>query len=97
MAIGEPAGGALCIDLSKPESEVDEDREQTWSLVWFDHEEFDWDKRYLGKDGLLHGRSALPNLKILLEWYFYGALEDKFEQEAGIKPAYEWYQDTLKR
>ncbi|MCI9320709.1 MAG: SMI1/KNR4 family protein [Lachnospiraceae bacterium] len=89
--------GSLCIDLSKPESEVDEDREQTWSLVWFDHEEFDWDKRYLGKDGLLHGRSALPNLKILLEWYFYGALEDKFEQEAGIKPAYEWYQDTLKR
>ena len=26
----------------------------------------------------------------------YGALEERFEQEEGIKPTYEWYQDTLK-
>ena len=89
--------GPLCIDLSRPESQVDENNESTWSLVWFDHEEFEWDKRYLGKDGLLHGRAALPDLKTLLELYFCGALEGRFEQEEGIKPAYEWYQDTLKR
>jgi len=89
--------GPLCIDLSQPEDQVDEDNEQTWSLVWFDHEDFDWDQQYLGEDGLLHGKKALPNLKALLELYFYGALEDRFEQEEGIKPTYEWYQDTLKR
>lgn len=89
--------GSLCIDLSRLENEVDEDNEDTWSLVWFDHEDFDWDEQYLGEDGLLHGRGAAPSLKILLEWYFYGALEDEFEQEEGIKPTYEWYQNTLKR
>lgn len=52
--------GPLCIDLSKPEDKVDEDNEQTWSLVWFDHEEFDWTKQYLGEDGVLRGREALP-------------------------------------
>ena len=45
----------------------------------------------------LHGSKALPDLKKLLELYFYGALEERFEQEEGIKPTYEWYQDTLKR
>ena len=66
-------------------------------MVWFDHEEFDWDQKYLSEDGLLHGRAALPNLKVLLELYFYGALEARFEQEEGITPTYEWYQDSLKR
>lgn len=89
--------GPLCIDLSKPENMVNENNESTWSLVWFDHEDFNWDEEYLGKDGLLHGKAALPSLKVLLDWYFYGALEDQYEQEEGIKPTYEWYQDTLKR
>lgn len=89
--------GPLCIDLSKPEEKIDEEDPFTWSLVWFDHEEFGWDKIYLGKDGLLHGREALPDLKTFLEEYFYGSLEAKFEQETGIKPTYQWYQDTLKR
>ena len=47
----------------------------TWSLVWFDHEEFDWDKTYLGDDGLLHGSEAAPDLKAYLEIYFYVSLE----------------------
>ena len=89
--------GPLCIDLSRPEDEVDRDREETWTLVWFDHEEFDWEERYLGEDGLLHGRAALPDFKTLLEWYFCGILEERFEQEEGITPTYQWYQDTLKR
>lgn len=89
--------GPLCIDLSKPEEAIDENDPLTWSLVWFDHEEFSWDEEYLGEDGLLHGREALPDLKKLLELYFYGALEERFEREEGIKPTYEWYLDTLKR
>lgn len=89
--------GPLCIDLSQPEDKIDEKDESTWSLVWFDHEEFDWDQQYLGEDGLLHGEKALPNLKVLLESYFYGALEERFEREEGIKPTYEWYQDSLRR
>ena len=89
--------GPLCIDLSRSEDEVDENNEDTWSLVWFDHEEFDWDQAYLGEDGLLHGQPALPSFKVLLELYFYGALEERYEQEEGIRPTYEWYQDSLKR
>lgn len=89
--------GPLCIDLSVPEEEVDEKNEETWSLVWFDHEDFDWDEQYLGKDGLLHGSKALPDLKTLLELYFYGVLEDRFERENGIRPTYEWYRKNLER
>ncbi len=89
--------GPLCIDLSRPEDRVDEDDEDTWSLVWFDHEDFDWDEEYLGGDGLLHGQAALPSFRVLLDWYFCGALEAQYEQEEGVKPTYQWYQDTLKR
>jgi len=85
------------MDLSKPEDQVDWDNEQTWSLVWFDHEDFDWDQQSPGDDGLLHGHKALPNLKALLAFYFYGVLDGGFAQEEGIKPTYAWYQDTLKR
>ena len=60
------------------------------------YEDFDWDEEYLGEDGLLHGQVALPSLKVLLDWYFYRELVDKYEQEEGVKPTYEWYQDTLK-
>ena len=99
IPIGDWGGGwgPLCIDLSMPAEESDENNPLTWSLVWFDHEEFNWDEQYLGEDGLLHGMKALPDLKTLLELYFNGALEERFEQENGIKPTYEWYQDTLKR
>ena len=89
--------GPLCIDLSRPEENIDPDNEFTWSLVWFDHEEFDWDKMYLCDDGLLHGKEAAPDLKAYLEIYFYGSLEAKFEREEGVKPTYQWYLDTLKR
>ena len=87
----------MCIDLSRPEENIDPDNEFTWSLVWFDHEEFDWDKMYLCDDGLLHGKEAAPDLKAYLEIYFYGSLEAKFEREEGVKPTYQWYLDTLKR
>lgn len=87
--------GSLCIDLTRDEEQADEDNMKTWSLVWFDHEDFEWDKQYLGEDGLLHGRGALLNFKELLNLYFYGSLEEVYEQEEGVKPTYEWYQATL--
>ena len=89
--------GPLCIDLSRPEEKTDPDDPSTWSLVWFDHEEFDWDKTYLGDDGLLHGSKAAPDLKAYLEVYFYGSLEAEYERETDEKPTYQWYLDTLKR
>ncbi len=84
--------GPLCLDLSKTEEAVQEEKERTWSLVWFDHEEFDWTTIYLGKDGLLHGSPAAPDFKTLLEWYFCGSLEAEFAKEEGVTPTYEWYQ-----
>ena len=85
--------GPMCLDLSRPEESVDSNNEETWAVVWFDHEEFDWDRRYLGEDGLLHGRPAAPDLKTLLEWCLCGSLETEFEEKYGIRPTYEWYQN----
>ena len=85
--------GPMCLDLSRPEESADPDSEETWAVVWFDHEEFDWDRRYLGEDGLLHGRPAAPDLKTLLEWCLCGSLATEFEEKYGIRPTYEWYQN----
>lgn len=82
--------GPLCLDLAKPEELVIPEDPDTWSLVWFDHEEFDWSALYLGEDGLLHGTPAAPDLKTLLEWYFCGSLEAEFEEETGIHVTHEW-------
>ena len=84
--------GPLCLDLSMPEDKVDPENAHTWSVVWFDHEDFEWEKSYLGEDGLLHGKPAAPDFKTLLEWYFYGSREAEFEKATGVKPTYEWYQ-----
>ena len=83
--------GPLCLDLSR-EGKVDPQNTDTWSVVWFDHEDFEWEQSYLGEDGLLHGQSAAPDFKTLLEWYFCGSLESEFEAATGVKPTYEWYQ-----
>lgn len=82
--------GPLCLDLTKPEELADPEDPDTWSIVWFEHEEFDWGTQYLGEDGLLHGQPAAPNLQTLLEWYFCGSLEAEFEEETGIHVTYEW-------
>lgn len=84
--------GPLCLDLSR-EGKVDYQNADTWSVVWFDHEDFEWEQNYLGEDGLLHGQSAAPDFKTLLEWYFCGSLEAEFEAATGVKPTYEWYQN----
>lgn len=82
--------GPLCLDLAKPEELVIPEDPDTWSLVWFDHDEFDWGTLYMGEDGLLHGQPAAPDLKTLLEWYFCGSLEAEFEEETGIHVTREW-------
>ena len=84
--------GPLCLDLSR-EGKVDYQNADTWSVVWFDHEDFEWEQNYLGEDGLLYGQSAAPDFKTLLEWYFCGSLEAEFEAATGVKPTYEWYQN----
>ena len=84
--------GPLCLDLSR-EGSVDPKNADTWSVVWFDHEDFEWEQSYLGEDGLLHGQPAAPDFKTLLEWYFCGSLEAEFEAATGIRPTYEWYQN----
>lgn len=88
--------GPLCLDLSRPEEQTDPADEDTWSLVWFDHEEFDWAEEYLGEDGLLHGRAAVPDFRALLEWYFFCPAEAAFEEKTGIHPTVQWYKDGAK-
>lgn len=85
--------GPLCIDLTRAEESVNECDESTWTLVWFDHEEFDWGKTRLGADGLLHGSPAAPDLRTLLEWYFCGSLVPEFEAENQVKVSYERLND----
>ena len=85
--------GPLCLDLTKAETLADPDDPATWSVVWFDHEEFDWPAEYAGTDGQLHGAPAAPDLRTLLEWYFCGALEAEFEAENHVKVTYDRLND----
>ncbi len=80
--------GVMVIDLSKPESEVDIDDEDTWTLRWFDHEEFDW-SYYREDDGTLCGRSAFPTLEVMLKYYFCGICDEQYQNqlaEEGDEP-----------
>lgn len=80
--------GPLCIDLSLAKKIPDINDQSTWSIVWFDHEEFDWEDEYLEEDGLLYGNAAAPDFQTLLEWYFFGTLEKDFENEYKVKLDY---------
>lgn len=59
----------MCIDLSKPDEQVDINDEKTWNIRWFDHEEFEWNTCYM-KNSVLVGSAAAPDFRTLLEWYF---------------------------
>ncbi len=76
--------GPLCIDLSKSKTDVNIDDENTWQVVWLDHEE-DWKQWGTDNNGKLIGSAAAPNFQTLLEWYFMGAFEPEFEQEYHVK------------
>ena len=76
--------GPLCIDLSKSETDVNIEDENTWQLVWLDHEK-NWNEWGTNKNGKLVGSAAAPNFQTLLEWYFMGTFEPAFEQEYHVK------------
>lgn len=81
--------GPLCLDLSKPDDAVDINDESTWNLVWFDHEDMDWEKEYMDADGIIQGHLAAPDFKTLLEWYFCGKFDAAYNrqrEESGDEP-----------
>lgn len=90
LVIGDWMHGAgpMCIDLSKPDEQVDINDEDTWNIRWFDHEEFEWDTCYM-KNGVLTGDAVAPDFQTLLEWYFCGKYDEIYEKqcmEAGENP-----------
>lgn len=91
LVIGDWMAGAgpLCIDLSKPDEQVDMEDESTWNICWFDHEEFNWNEDYM-ENGVLEGDPVAPNFKTLLELYFCGTFDERYEkqcEEDGVKPS----------
>lgn len=91
LVIGDWMAGAgpMCIDLSKPDEQVDINDEDTWNIRWFDHEEFEWDSCYM-EDGVLVGDAIAPDFRTLLEWYFGGKYDEIYEQqckEYGVEPS----------
>lgn len=83
--------GPLCIDLSVPQDDIDINNIETWSLQWFDHEEFDWEEEYMNDDGKIKGEFAAPDFKTLLEWYFFGKFDKAYEIQENEKPDYSSY------
>ena len=83
--------GPLCIDLSVSEEDIDINDMDTWSLQWFDHEEFDWEEEYRNDDGQIKGQFAVPDFKTLLVWYFMGRFDKEYEEQEGEKPDYSSY------
>lgn len=66
--------GVCCFDTNKKESEADIDDTDTWTIVWFDHEE-------LAAEGALEEvvTPAAPTFCELLEWYFAGKYQEEYE------------------
>lgn len=97
IPIGDWMAGAgpMVIDLRRPESEVDLDDEDTWSIRWFDHEEFDWNEIYADEDGSIVGNPLFPDLRTLLEFYFCGlydrAYEEQRNEDGEEPPRYDEY------
>ena len=67
--------GPLCIDTHKSLDEVDYNSKETWTVVWFDQEEFWGGEMY--EDFTDVAIPAAPDFHELMEWYFM----DKYEDE----------------
>lgn len=78
--------GPLCIDLRVKAQAVDLNRCETWSLHFFDHEEFDWKTNYTNANGMACGHKVVPDFQTLLEWYFYERFDRAYELDEGQKP-----------
>ena len=78
LPIGDWGGaGPLCIDTRGDSRSIQYDNKKTWTLVWFDHEEFFEAKEYA--DFKKAERPAAPDLRELMEWYFLGKYDDEYE------------------
>lgn len=66
--------GPLCIDTHKSLEEVDYNNKQTWTVVWFDHEEFFGGEMY--EDFTDAAIPAAPNFSEFMEWYFLDKYKD---------------------
>lgn len=60
--------GPLCIDTHKCTNQVVYDNKKTWTMVWFDHEEFWGGEKY--EDYISAAIPAAPDFHEFMEWYF---------------------------
>ena len=68
--------GPVCFDTNKKECDVDFDDTDTWTIVWFDHEEI-----LDGGELKDLATPATPTFTELIEWYFAGKLQEKYDEE----------------
>lgn len=60
--------GPLCIDTNKCLEQVVYNDKKTWTMVWFDHEEFFGGEKY--EDFTNVAIPAAPDFREFMEWYF---------------------------
>ena len=60
--------GPLCIDTHKALEQVDYKNKKTWTMVWFDHEEFWGGETY--EEIACAATPAAPDFREFMEWYF---------------------------
>ncbi len=60
--------GPLCIDTHKCLNQVVYNNKRTWTMVWFDHEEFFGGEKY--EDFVDVAIPAAPDFHEFMEWYF---------------------------
>lgn len=73
--------GFVCIDTSIDENNVDYEDPSTWSIRWFDHEEFDFEEAgYMDDAGNITGNIMFPTFKAFMEIHFKGIFSDLTEE-----------------
>lgn len=66
--------GPLCIDTNKSVQLVEYNNTKTWTMVWFDHEEFWGGENY--EDFAYAAIPAAPDFREFMEWYFLDKYKD---------------------
>jgi hypothetical protein len=74
--------GWYCLDLTQSDGE-------DCPVVFLEYGGF-WEG-YYDADGVLHGEQITPNFRTLLEWYFWGTLEEEYEKRNHVTVNYEFY------
>ncbi len=76
------AWGPVCFNTNSKANSENEEDESTWSIVWFDHEEW-FDGNEIDDLAI----PAAPGFKDILEWYFCGKYQEEYdrkEEDCGI-------------